>query len=167
MLLVLLFNQFHDSSYLLPLLRFSEFFCVNVVYKPLCKPWKIFKEAPRNSLVQTLRNRRWGTLNLTLWRRNRYHFSDRLSNFASNITGYLRQRMIPSENLIFEAQLQDIALSNIFRKYFAWIGGTGHKFRPFWIHHPIKFNQKPIMMSLSFFIVLKVCTKTVRVVIII
>ena len=59
-------------------------------------------------------------------------------------------------------QIIDVVMKNISKKRFAQIGGLGPKSRPFLIYQTTAINQKPIIMRLGFFTVLKVCSKTIK-----
>ena len=49
-------------------------------------------------------------------------------------------------------------MCNILRKYFAWFGGLDPKSRPFLIYPSNATNEKPVMTSFWFLIILKLCT---------
>ena len=57
-------------------------------------------------------------------------------------------------------QLADIG--NISKKNFPHFGRPSTKSKPFFIHHPAAINQKPIMMSLLFFSLLKMSTEMIK-----
>ena len=58
-------------------------------------------------------------------------------------------------------QLMDIAIGDIFRKYFAWFKGLGYKSRSFLIYQPIAINPEAIMMNFWFLVLVKVCTEAI------
>ena len=58
--------------------------------------------------------------------------------------------------------LIDIVVGNIFRKNVSLIGGLGPKSRHFLIYQPIAINLEPIMMTLWFFMLLKMCTEMTK-----
>ena len=51
-----------------------------------------------------------------------------------------------------------LVMTNVFRETFACFEGLGPKCRPSLIHKSTAVNQQPIMMSLWFFTLLKICT---------
>ena len=63
-----------------------------------------------------------------------------------------------------EIRVTDIdSHGNLFKNDVAWFRGLGPKARLFFIHQPTTtVQQKPIMMSIWFFIFLKVCTDIVE-----
>ena len=64
-----------------------------------------------------------------------------------------------ASNLIIKLdQLTYLDMGKIFKRNFVCSGELGPKFRPFLIHEPVATNQKPNILSLSIFDLLKICT---------
>ena len=56
----------------------------------------------------------------------------------------------------------NMVIASISSKHFAWLEGLGPKFRPSLVYYLIAINQKPPIMSLSFFTLLKVWSETIK-----
>ena len=59
-------------------------------------------------------------------------------------------------------QLVDIVMGNILKKNFTWFGGLSPKCGSFLSYQPNAINQKPTMMRLWLFTLLKVCIETIK-----
>ena len=54
------------------------------------------------------------------------------------------------------------AMGNVMSNVFCFFGGLGSKYRPVLIYQPTTINQNPVMMSLCFIPLLKLCTETIK-----
>ena len=92
---------------------------------------------------------------------NSFYYMDK-SSFASEIFKFLYSINFESCDVKLD-QLEDIGMDNIPTKNFAHFGGLGSNSRLIIILEPIKNNQKPIMISLKFSTVFKMCTDTIKI----